>query len=430
MHLKRTGPQISFDLKYDHPVPIKWRQVDEASIRKDEVVIVISEAEGPSSEFFEELKPIIYTMKIFGLFPLQKRIPGEPTFRRCKFSLMYSAVFYLAMNIYAYYVSRERIQFIRYSEASFDDLMYSVIHFMYVIPHFYLIPCHWKEVSKVGRYFVHWSDFQKQYVRVTGKQLYLGQNRHVMWSVVLTPVVALCFVATEYYMSSAEEKYWELGFYWYIFTVILLHIVWWWFTCSSLRSGIYDISENLFKDPTIFADEGSATLVAQYRALWISLSRLSCETGLFMCYTYGHLCVLSFSVMTLSLYGSLSNLHDGLYLRHLGLALAVCVIGGVTYVMANGAHHAAREVGPEFCEKLSHVNSDDKQMRRELKIFTRVMTLNSSEINLGGYVRIDRGFLLRFICTMVTYLVVLLQFRLGLLSITTSNVTMVTTDVL
>lgn len=108
------------------------------------------------------------------------------------------------------------------------------------------------------------------------------------------------------------------------------------------------MSEELYnfiftQDPTIFADEGSATLVAQYRALWISLSRLSCETGLFMCYTYGHLCVLSFSVMTLSLYGSLSNLHDGLYLRHLGLALAVCVIGGVTYVMANGAHHAARE---------------------------------------------------------------------------------------
>jgi succinate dehydrogenase hydrophobic anchor subunit len=54
--------------------------------------------------------------------------------------------------------------------------------------------------------------------------------------------------------------------------------------------------------------------------------------------------MLSFSVVTLSLYGSLSNVHDGLYLRHSGLAMAVCVIGGITYVMANAAHHAASEV--------------------------------------------------------------------------------------
>ena len=84
--------------------------------------------------------------------------------------------------------------------------------------------------------------------------------------------------------------------------------------------------------------------MAQYRDLWISLSRLTRETGLFMCYTYGHMCVLSFSVTTLSLYGTLSNVHDGLYMRHLGLAMTVCVIGGITYVICNVAHHAVMEV--------------------------------------------------------------------------------------
>ena len=84
--------------------------------------------------------------------------------------------------------------------------------------------------------------------------------------------------------------------------------------------------------------------MAQYRDLWISLSRLTRETGMFMCYTYGHMCVLSFSVTTLSLYGTLSNVHDGLYMRHLGLAMTVCVVGGITYVICNVAHHAAMEV--------------------------------------------------------------------------------------
>jgi uncharacterized protein (DUF39 family) len=88
----------------------------------------------------------------------------------------------------------------------------------------------------------------------------------------------------------------------------------------------------------------SAMLVCQYRDLWFSMNRLCRETGLFMCYTYGHMCVLSFTVVTFSLYGSLSNMHDGLYMRHMGLGVAVCVIGGMTYIISNVAHHAASEV--------------------------------------------------------------------------------------
>ncbi|XP_023717014.1 gustatory and odorant receptor 22 isoform X3 [Cryptotermes secundus] len=340
MQLKRIGSQLPNDRKCDLPEVTKWRHLDESSLAKDETIVAIPEAEETASEFFDELKAVIYTMKIFGLFPLQKRNPGESTFQRCKLSLVYSAVFYVAVSVYAYHVSRERIEFIRYSEASFDDLIYSVIHFLYVIPHFYLIPCHWKEVTKVGGYFARWSQFQKQFLCATEKQLYLGQNRRAKWSVVLIPVLALLFAVSEYLLSSAEEKYWELGFYWYIFTVILLHVVWWWFVCSSLRGAIYNISENFFN----------------------------------------------------------------------------C--------------HVFQKVGPEFRERLLHLTSADKQVRRELKIFIRATTISSSEINLGGYVRIDRSFLLRFTCTMVTYLIVLLQFRLGLLSISASNITMVTTSVL
>jgi hypothetical protein len=76
MHLKWTGPKLSCDQKHDRAVATKWRQVDEASIPKDEVIIVMPEMEQPTFEFFDELKPVIYTMKIFGLFPLQKRNPG------------------------------------------------------------------------------------------------------------------------------------------------------------------------------------------------------------------------------------------------------------------------------------------------------------------------------------------------------------------
>ncbi|GFG31240.1 hypothetical protein Cfor_06768 [Coptotermes formosanus] len=422
--------EMPCDQKCDQPKPIRWRPLDEPAMHKNKVTLVIPAAEEvTAADLFDELKPIFYSMKIFGLFPLKKQSPGESTVR-CKISLAYSVTFYVAMSVYSYHVCMERMQFIRHSEGSFDELMYSVIHFFYVIPHFYFIPCHWKEVIKVGNYFSHWSEFQKQYLSATGTHLYLRQDRWAKISVVLTPILALLSVVTEYFLSSANQKYWELGFYWYILTVIFLHVVWWWFVCSSLRGAMLGISENFFKIYNLFVHERLATLVAQYTDLWVSLSRLTRETGVFMCYTYGHMCVLSFSVVTLSLYGTLSSVHDGVYMRHLVLAMSVCFIGGIMYVISNVAHHAAIEVGPEFSEKLSHLSSADKQVRRELKLFTLATTTNSSEINLGGYVRIDRGFLLRFICTMVTYLVVLLQFRLGLLSISTSNITTVTTAVL
>jgi hypothetical protein len=65
--------------------------------------------------------------------------------------------------------------------------------------------------------------------------------------VVLTPTLALAFVSSEFFMSSADEKYWEVAFYWYIFTVILLHAAWWWFVCSLLRGATCNVSANFYK---------------------------------------------------------------------------------------------------------------------------------------------------------------------------------------
>ncbi|KAJ4432628.1 hypothetical protein ANN_21251 [Periplaneta americana] len=251
MHRSRVGSDIPLDQMYGNPAVTKWRQLEDVSLYNDltyrqEVITIPHETEELAAEFFDELKPVFYSMKILGLFPLQRRNPSEP-FRRCILSLLYSILFYFAMNLYAYHVSRVRIEFITSSEASFDELMYSVVHFLYVMPHFYVIPCHWKEVTKVGRYFNLWSDFQKQFFTVTGKQLYLGQKRRARICVVLIPVLALLFVLIEFFMSSANEQIWELGFYWYIFVMILQHVAWWWLVCSCLRGAIASLSTNFFK---------------------------------------------------------------------------------------------------------------------------------------------------------------------------------------
>lgn len=76
MLFKRSGSQLPNDQKRDLPEATKWRHLDEVSLPKDETIVAIPEAEETASEFFDELKAVIYTMKTFGLFPLQKRNPG------------------------------------------------------------------------------------------------------------------------------------------------------------------------------------------------------------------------------------------------------------------------------------------------------------------------------------------------------------------
>jgi hypothetical protein len=77
MRLKRMGSKLPYDQKCTLPEPICWRPVDESSMYKNEVIVIIPDAEEiTAAEFVDELKPVIYVMKIFGLFPLKERSPG------------------------------------------------------------------------------------------------------------------------------------------------------------------------------------------------------------------------------------------------------------------------------------------------------------------------------------------------------------------
>jgi hypothetical protein len=77
MSLKRLGSELPYDQKFTLPELICWRPVDESSMHKDEVIVIIPDVEEvTAAEFVDELKPLIYAMKIFGLFPLKKRSPG------------------------------------------------------------------------------------------------------------------------------------------------------------------------------------------------------------------------------------------------------------------------------------------------------------------------------------------------------------------
>ena len=82
MGLRRMGSELPCDQKFTLPEPICWSPVDESSMQKDEVIVIIPDAEEVTAAgLVDELKPVIYAMKIFGLFPLKERSPGQSSLR-------------------------------------------------------------------------------------------------------------------------------------------------------------------------------------------------------------------------------------------------------------------------------------------------------------------------------------------------------------
>jgi hypothetical protein len=81
------GSEMANDQKCDLPEPIRWRPLHETSMHKDEVIVIIPEAEEvAAAEFYDEMKPVIYSMKICGLLPLRKQSPGQSSLWKSFFS--------------------------------------------------------------------------------------------------------------------------------------------------------------------------------------------------------------------------------------------------------------------------------------------------------------------------------------------------------
>lgn len=89
---------------------------------------------------------------------------------------------------------------------------------------------------------------------------------------------------------------------------------------------------------------GPAGKVAEYRALWLRLSKLSRDTGNANCYTFTFVNLYLFLIITLSIYGLLSQISEGFGIKDIGLALtALCSIF-LLFFICDEAHYASNNV--------------------------------------------------------------------------------------
>lgn len=172
---------------------------------------------------------------------------------------------------------------------------------------------------------------------------------------------------------------------------------------------------------------GPAGMVADFRSLWLRLSRLARDTGTATSYTFTFISLYLFFIITISIYGLMSQLSEGFGIKDIGLTVTAFTSIVLLFVICDEAHNSAHNVRTNFQKKLlmvelSWMNSD---AQTEINMFLRATEMNPSNINLGGYFDVNRNLFKSLLTTMVTYLVVLLQFQISIpdesLALTNNN---------
>lgn len=157
-------------------------------------------------------------------------------------------------------------------------------------------------------------------------------------------------------------------------------------------------------------------MVAEFRSLWLRLSKLARDTGIATSYTFTFISLYMFFIITISIYGLMSKLSEGFGIKDIGLTVTASTSCYLLFVICDEGHFSAHNIRTNFQKKLlmvelSWMNTD---AQTEINMFLRATEMNPSNLNLGGYFDVNRNLFKSLLTTMVTYLVVLLQFQISI----------------
>lgn len=97
---------------------------------------------------------------------------------------------------------------------------------------------------------------------------------------------------------------------------------------------------------------GPAAIVADYRSLWLRLSKLTRDTGTATCFTFTFINLYLFFVITMSSYGLMSQVSEGFGVKDVGLAITVFCSVALLFFICDEGHNASFNVKTIFQKKI------------------------------------------------------------------------------
>ncbi|XP_013139549.1 PREDICTED: gustatory and odorant receptor 24 [Papilio polytes] len=360
---------------------------------------------------YKNIGPVFNLLRLMGILPLTKKSPGLNQFTVTSISMVYSAVLYFLLITYILYLSLHKVQILRTAEGKFEEAVIEYLFTVYLFPTI-VVPIMWYETRKIAGVLNGWVDFEITYKKLSGQALPLYLYRKSLAIAFIIPILSTTSVIITH-VTMVDFKLVQIIPY--VFLEILTYILggYWYLLCETLSMCAKILAEDF---QLALRHIGPAGKVAEYRALWLRLSKLARDTGIANCYTFTFVNLYLFLIITLSIYGLLSQISEGFGIKDIGLAVTATCSIFLLFFICDEAHYASQNVRTNFQKKLlmvelSWMNAD---AQTEVNMFLRATEMNPSQISLGGFFDVNRNLFKSLLATMVTYLVVLLQFQISI----------------
>ncbi|ETN58369.1 gustatory receptor [Anopheles darlingi] len=340
-----------------------------------------------SKMVYESSKPIYMVLRALGVMPYTRLAKGESVFALSSPAMFYCVTFFILLTIYLLFIALSRIEIVRTLEGRFEEAVIAYLFIVNILP-ILIIPLMWYETRKVASIMNGWADFEIVYRKTAGRELELRLRTKAMLIAVLLPILCSLSVAITH-VTMVDFRLLQVIPYCILDTITYMMGGYWYMTCETLSTTAKILADDFQK---ALRHVGPAAKVSEYRSLWLRLSKLSRDTGFATCYTFTFICLYLFFIITLSIYGLMSQISDGFGVKDIGLAVTAFCSVGLLFYICDEAHYASFNVRTNFQKKLlmvelSWMNTD---AQTEINMFLRATEMNPSSINLGGFFDVNR----------------------------------------
>ncbi|KOB69745.1 Gustatory receptor [Operophtera brumata] len=307
---------------------------------------------------YENIKPVFAILRLMGVLPLTRPQPGINQFHIASTSMLYSLAMFVFLVGYVLYLSLHKVQILKTtSEGKFEEAVIEYLFTVYLFP-MTVIPIIWYETRKIAGVLNGWVEFEIAYKHLSGRAVPMKLYKKALIIAVIIPVLSTTSVIITH-ATMVHFKVMQLIPY--VFLEILTYLLggYWYLLCEALSICASILAEDFHN---ALRHIGPAGKVAEYRALWLRLSKLARNTGIANCYTFTFVSLYLFLIITLSIYGLLSQISEGFGVRTNFQKKLLMV-------------------------ELSWMNTD---AQTEVNMFLRATEMNPSQISLGGFFDVNR----------------------------------------
>ncbi|KAK9888600.1 hypothetical protein WA026_000835 [Henosepilachna vigintioctopunctata] len=345
--------------------------------------------EGKSQGIVSELlKPLLFLQKFMGIYPIG-------IIRRTKFQvtsqlLMYSAFVFLVIVGFIGYMKWDKVETVKSTsaEAKFEEAVIDYLFKVYLIP-IIINPIALYEAKNHAKIMNEFGQFEKIYEKVVNRNMdiFLG-NKPLLMTIAL-PIIS-CATMVINHITMVHFRIIQIIPYCYINTVTYLIGGVWFAYCDVIGKIALTISQDF---QFALKNMGTSARIAEYRALWMLLAKITRDCGNSSGFTLIFLCLYLFLIITLTIYGLLSQMQQGLGMKDIGLTITAIFAVALLYFICDEAHYASNCVKVHFQKQLllvelTWMNEDAQQ---EINMFLRATEMNPTDMSLVGFFDVNRN---------------------------------------